>query len=333
MKITIIVSVYNIEEYIENCINSILQQKNVQWECILVDDGSKDKSGIICDKFSKKYENIFVIHQNNKGLSGARNTGLKAANGEYVYFVDGDDEIAENSLNNFSTLINDSKPDVILGHMYSFDKNNVLKPYGKIVKDAWVKDKNGKESFVTIYQKNGIIFMGIRGVYKKEFLINNNLFFNENCRYSEDQEWTPRCFKEAKVIRSNENRDYYYRVGRNGSLMNTIDCKKIENTLLIYDRWYKDSTEFFDDDFYICLYKMMIERFWSFYFQYPPILMKSEYKYFCDLMDKRKYYVIKKPKKIKCSKKIWIIRLFKAKYICRMCKFWLKIHKNREKHE
>lgn len=326
LKISIVISVYNIEKYIEDCIKSVLRQEYKEWECILVDDGSKDNSGNICDTYSKKYENIFVIHQKNRGPSGARNTGLRNCSGEYVYFIDGDDLISEETLHNFSLLIDKSKPDMILGHMNSFKENEVLKPYGNIVQDKWIKDKTGKEGFILIYEKNGIVFMGVRGLYKKDFLVNNNLFFDEQCTYSEDQEWTVRCFNAAKTIRSNENRDYYYRAGRTGSLMNTVSCKKIEHILLIYDNWYKDILKFPEDDFYRCLYKMMIERYWSLFFQYSTLFDKKEFNRFCFLMDKRKYYVFYKPKDVKFSKKIWIIRLFKAKYICKITKFWKKVH-------
>ena len=327
MKISIIISVYNIEAYLESCVNSVLQQKYKNWECILVDDGSVDNSGYLCDKFSEKYENIRVIHQKNKGLSGARNSGLKVAEGEYVYFIDGDDEIAENTLNNFLSLIDDTYPDMILGHMSMFGVDKILKPYGKIVEDKWLRDKSGKDGFVEIYKNNGIIFMGIRGLYRKDFLLNYQLFFNESFRYSEDQEWTPRCFKNARIVRSNENRDYYYRAGRTGSLMNTIDCRKIELTLFIYDAWYKEILRFPDDKFYLCLYQMMIERIWSFYFQYPPMLNKAGLNKFYEILAERKYFVVEKPKEINLSKKMWIIKRFTTKQICIMAKFWKKIHR------
>lgn len=92
-KVSIIVPVYNIENYLLRCVNSILGQSYTDLELILVDDGSKDKSGKMCDELKQKDHRIKVIHQHNKGLSGARNTGLDAASGEYVAFVDGDDWI------------------------------------------------------------------------------------------------------------------------------------------------------------------------------------------------------------------------------------------------
>ena len=92
-KVTVVVPVYNVEKYLIRCIESLINQTLKEIEIILVNDGSKDKSGKICEKYALKYKNIKVIHQLNKGLSGARNTGIKIAQGEYVGFVDSDDYV------------------------------------------------------------------------------------------------------------------------------------------------------------------------------------------------------------------------------------------------
>ena len=89
--VSIIVAVYNIEQYVPLCLESIVTQTFKDWECILVDDGSTDRSGRICDEWTKKDKRFKVIHQDNRGLSNARNTGIEAATGKYIAFVDGDD--------------------------------------------------------------------------------------------------------------------------------------------------------------------------------------------------------------------------------------------------
>ena len=96
IKVSIIIPVYNVEKYLEECVNSILNQKIKNYEIILVDDGSTDSSGEICDKMSANNQEITVIHQKNQGLSEARNSGIKKATGEYLMFVDSDDFINEN---------------------------------------------------------------------------------------------------------------------------------------------------------------------------------------------------------------------------------------------
>ena len=95
-KVTIIVPVYNVEQYIEKCVESILRQNYKNIEIILVDDGSTDLSGDICDAYGKKDTRVKVIHKSNGGLSSARNTGLKIASGEYISYVDSDDYVQKN---------------------------------------------------------------------------------------------------------------------------------------------------------------------------------------------------------------------------------------------
>ena len=93
--VSIIVPVYNIEKYILECIQSLVNQTYTNLQIILVDDGSKDNSGIICDEWAAKDQRIEVIHKVNGGLSDARNAGLDKVKGEYIFFVDGDDYVLD----------------------------------------------------------------------------------------------------------------------------------------------------------------------------------------------------------------------------------------------
>ena len=94
-KISIIVPVYNVEKYLEKCVRSILAQTFTDFELILVDDGSPDSSGAMCDQFAEQDQRVKVIHKENGGLSDARNAGIEIATGEYLGFVDSDDYIAD----------------------------------------------------------------------------------------------------------------------------------------------------------------------------------------------------------------------------------------------
>ena len=96
--ISVIIPVYNVEKFLAECVDSVLAQTYTDWEAILVDDGATDASGAMCDAYAAKDPRIRVIHRENGGLSAARNTGLKAARGEYVYFLDSDDYIEPDTL-------------------------------------------------------------------------------------------------------------------------------------------------------------------------------------------------------------------------------------------
>ena len=108
MRFAVIVPVYNVEQYLEKCILSILNQSYRDFELILIDDGSTDRSGEICDVYCSKDSRIKVIHQNNSGLSNARNKGIREATSDYLVFVDSDDWIDSNSLEAFDEIIEGS---------------------------------------------------------------------------------------------------------------------------------------------------------------------------------------------------------------------------------
>ena len=100
MTFSIIIPVYNVEAYLDECLNSVLRQNygKTEYEIILVDDGSADVSGKLCDEYAAKHENIVSVHQENQGLSGARNTGIRRAQGNYLVFLDSDDIFYKDSL-------------------------------------------------------------------------------------------------------------------------------------------------------------------------------------------------------------------------------------------
>ena len=103
-KISIIVPVYNTEKYISNCIESILKQKEKDFELLLIDDGSKDQSGRICDTYATKDDRIKVIHKKNGGVSSARNLGIDHAKGEMIFFIDSDDTVGPDYLKNLEII-------------------------------------------------------------------------------------------------------------------------------------------------------------------------------------------------------------------------------------
>ncbi len=124
--ISIIIPVFKTEKTVKRCIESVLSQSYENWEMILVDDGSPDNAGTICDDYSKKDARIKVIHQKNSGLSSARNTGLNniRESSFYVAFLDSDDEMSEDALKKMLSFINSSSPDMLIGVVNRFDMLN-----------------------------------------------------------------------------------------------------------------------------------------------------------------------------------------------------------------
>lgn len=125
--ISVIIPVYKVERFLHRCIDSVIHQTYTNWEMILVDDGSPDTSGDICDEYAKKDERIKVIHQKNKGSSGARNAGLDKATGEWIYFLDSDDYIKKNALEGMIRYSKEGYYDVVAGTAIRLLANEVFR--------------------------------------------------------------------------------------------------------------------------------------------------------------------------------------------------------------
>ena len=127
-SIAIIIPVYNVEKYLVPCLESVIKQTIKPNEVLLIDDGSTDNSGIICDKYSKDYKYIKTIHQKNKGLSEARNTGINNIHSKYFILLDSDDTIEENTIEQFNNFISDTEqPEIVVGNVLSHWPNRIIK--------------------------------------------------------------------------------------------------------------------------------------------------------------------------------------------------------------
>lgn len=239
-SISVVVAVYNIEDYICGCVDSIINQTIQPEEIILVDDGSTDRSSALCDEYAEKNTNIRVIHQKNAGLSAARNTGIEHAQGVWVYFVDGDDILAPDVIESFLAVLTAHEGDVefIQGRMTWFvDGSNNFKPDEVYIPDEWTYFAKSQLVMARMLEEKGAFRMGIRGLYRRNFLIQNDLMFVPGL-YSEDQEWTPRLFSLDVKMGSNENPGYLYREGRAGSIVTARKPEQVEVLFTLYQEWF-----------------------------------------------------------------------------------------------
>lgn len=193
--ISIIIPVYNAELDLERCLQSVLNQTYTDWECILVDDGSTDSSGTICDSYAKKDSRFRVIHQQNGGVSAARNTGLDAVKGEWITFSDSDDELTPNALADFIEAIN-RFPDVDVlrgGH-------TTITTSGKRGEHAvadWIETKNHAQA-LQIAEENFYSGFMWSSCFKKDILVGER--FPNDITWCEDHIFTYRCMLKARSI-------------------------------------------------------------------------------------------------------------------------------------
>jgi glycosyltransferase involved in cell wall biosynthesis len=212
-KVSIIVPVYNVEIYLTKCIESILNQSFDKFELILVNDGSIDKSGIICNKYAEKDIRIKVIHQKNQGLATARNTGINVSKGEYVGFVDSDDWIDPNMFKLLYESCERENADFsIIGIREVNEDGTKLREY--IPKNITLS-----EILKRAHACNKII--------KREIFIKNNLYFSDG-RYYEDLELIPKLFVKSEKV-TNVNICAYNYLKRSGSITTSRDEKILDN--------------------------------------------------------------------------------------------------------
>lgn len=177
--ISIIIPIYNIASYLEQCIESIINQEG-NIEVILIDDGSYDKSPTICDKYAEKDKRIHVIHKQNGGVSSARNTGLDTAKGEWIWFVDGDDYITNNAIKELENIIRNNKDADFIRFSYQ-------RLQGEYITTIDIENINNT-SPNTYFQKHHS-YLNQTILFKHELIKNINLRFSENIKMGEDLEF------------------------------------------------------------------------------------------------------------------------------------------------
>ena len=232
MKLSYIVPVYKVEKYLEECVNSVLNQTYKNIEIILVDDGSTDSSGDMCDCFAKKNDNIRVIHQKNGGLSVARNIGLSCAKGEYVYFLDSDDYIAEDALENLCLIAEKDSAEIVFFDAHAFldeSNENIKQNYKR--KNIY-NSKSGIEIFDEL-QKNAEFHSAVPLLLlNAKFLRDYNLTFITGIYY-EDMAFAFEALCLAKKV-SQCAESLYFRRYRNNSIMTSV--KNIKYSFLLFGK-------------------------------------------------------------------------------------------------
>ena len=200
VKLSLIIPVYNVEKYIYDCIESCINQNlsSEKYEIIFVNDGSTDNSGKIINKYKEEYSNIILIEQENNGVSSARNNGLNAASGEYIWFIDSDDYIKENILLDIVNILDDYKPDKL---EFEYEKVNGIKNKNKNIEHLnIVKSTNITNNM----PDNGYTW---KYIVRKELLDVNNIKFLEGVPMCEDLHFTfllnifaKKCLRRMKLF-------------------------------------------------------------------------------------------------------------------------------------
>lgn len=244
--ISFVLAIYNVEDYLKECIESIVCETG-NYEVLLIDDGSTDASGAICDDFEARYKSIKAFHKKNGGLSDARNYGMSKAVGKYIFFVDSDDFLPLGSVKQLLNIAGKKESDVIVWNSYVVGENKQIIEYcnGKYNHPAL---KESRE-----YLPKEFIEMQIDlekdfprtvwlGMYKRAFLISECLWFEKGLLH-EDELWTPKTYIKASSIYYLNEEMYCYRI-RQDSIMNKVGkdySRNLQSIIYIYNSlpfWY-----------------------------------------------------------------------------------------------
>lgn len=312
--ISVIVPVYKTEKYLDRCVYSIVVQTYSDYELILVDDGSPDNSGTMCDDWARKDKRIKVIHKSNGGLSSARNAGLDVATGEYVTFIDSDDVIHPEYLMYLHALCETNEADIALGRLkrfstdevehfeYESDQNTTLRT-GIETLDCFFENEKEVSNYVSACCK----------LYRRELF--DSIRFPVG-RLFEDEFTTYKVYYRASKIVDSERVLYYYYVNDNSITRNLTLTKRCDE----YDAQY-GRIVFFSQNEMNSLHKQAVMRYlstaqWdmiegnrlpkdkrndrisSFQAQYRSVLQLAEKCKYVRFLDQYDYYVISYPKRV-----------------------------------
>lgn len=227
MRFSVVVPIYNVEKYLNQCVDSILSQSYTDFELILVDDGSTDSSPEICDAYAERDDRIKVVHKKNGGLSDARNTGIKIAQGEYLLFLDSDDywggtEVLE-SIN--AALIDNPVEIVQFGRMKLLQGENRIVP-GQPRDLARYSGVSTDRIIALLVESGKLSIQAGYMALSRNFLVDNALYFKPGIK-TEDLEWAIRLYLCNPSWAFLDKCFYVYRANREGSITSSIDYRHL----------------------------------------------------------------------------------------------------------
>jgi glycosyltransferase involved in cell wall biosynthesis len=248
--LSVIIPVYNMQNYLERCVDSVLRNAIDSMQVILVDDGSKDESPAICDRYAQENEMVEVIHQQNSGLSASRNNGFEIARGKYIFYLDSDDAVQDGIFAKFRDYVKTRGADVdmlFFDCIFVHDVTGVETLFRFPVKEEEIHNVTGQQALkMLLAARPSFEWYCWRYFYRRQFLLDNELKYLEGVMF-EDVPWTSQALLLAQCV------DYMPEVGlrytnfRKGSIVNSMSLKKVRDKLTISENSCKFDLEYIKD--------------------------------------------------------------------------------------
>ena len=268
-KISVIVPVYNVEAYLERCVESILQQTYSHFELILINDGSTDSSGQICDHLASQYENIKVYHIENAGVSNARNMGIQLATGSWVTFIDSDDFVTQDYLATLVSAVeglNVSFAIAPLHHIKNGIATDLPSHSGKT--ELWSTEETMKELLMTTRTS----FFPVAKLFKRDLLADEK--FNTNYHLAEDALFLTELLLKTRCSCVFIDKPVYYYDHREGSATTSVN-RHVFDTIEVYQQIIAQVSQVFPN----LKYELINRECWSYITVYDKIIFTSREEY------------------------------------------------------
>lgn len=268
-KISVIVPVYNVEAYLERCVESILHQTYTNFELILINDGSTDSSGKICDDLANQYENIKVYHIENAGVSNARNMGIQLATGSWVTFIDSDDFVTQDYLATLASAVEGLNVGFVIAPLHHI-KNGIvtdLPPHsGKT--ELWSTEETMKELLMTTRTS----FFPVAKLFKRDLLADEK--FNTNYHLAEDALFLTELLLKTRCSSVFIDKPIYYYDHREGSATTSVN-RYVFDTIEVYKQIIAQVSQIFPN----LKHELKNRECWSYITVYDKIIFTSRGEY------------------------------------------------------
>ena len=268
-KISVIVPVYNVEAYLERCVESILQQTYAHFELILINDGSTDSSGQICDHLASQYENIKVYHIENSGVSNARNMGIQLATGSWVTFIDSDDFVTQDYLATLASAVEGVNVGFAIAPLHHI-KNGIVTdiPSHSGKTELWSTEETMKELLMTTRTS----FFPVAKLFKRDLLAYEK--FNTNYHLAEDALFLTELLLKTRCSCVFIDKPVYYYDHREGSATTSVN-RYVFDTIEVYQQIIAQVSQAFPN----LKYELINRECWSYITVYDKIIFTSREEY------------------------------------------------------
>ena len=268
-KISVIVPVYNVEAYLERCVESILQQTYAHFELILINDGSTDSSGQICDHLASQYENIKVYHIENAGVSNARNMGIQLATGSWITFIDSDDFVTQDYLATLASAAEGLNVGFVIAPLHHI-KNGIVTdlPSHSEKTELWSTEETMKELLMTTRTS----FFPVAKLFKRDLLADEK--FNTNYHLAEDALFLTELLLKTRCSCVFIDKPVYYYDHREGSATTSVN-RYVFDTIEVYKQIIAQVSQAFPN----LKYELINRECWSYITVYDKIIFTSREEY------------------------------------------------------